>query len=374
LYAEGARLAKELKLPIGAHLSAEQAAALTSNVVILETREVTTPSGQQQVLVPIVYLAHVQPGDLQANGPLIAAKDIGLYDSKGFSNQGALIAKNSLTVTMARDATLNNTGGTLQAGGLLQLGTTNTDIDLTSARVKAGDLTLVSGKDLILNTASKERTTVSSVSTRTQTDLGRTASIEVSKNANLTTAGDFTQNAGQISVGGNLNANVGGSYNLGTVAQTDHQTADYKRSRGTAVKTDITRTTQQTSSIQVGGDATIIAGQDINTKGAQITSDGNLALKAGRDVNLGTAENSLKSDMAFQHSQSGLLSSSKTKLHEQSNQTSNVGTTLSGNVSTVVAGHDINVTGSNVVSTAGTSLAAQNDIKIGAASDKRLQP
>ena len=360
LYADGARLLQELKLPLGVSLSVDQIAALTHNVVILETREVDTPTGKQQVLVPIVYLAGIHAGELQADGPLIAADNIALIDSKAFTNQGKLLSRNALTVTMAKDATLNNTGGTLQAGGLLQLGTVNSDIDLTSARVKAGDLNIVSGKDLILSTASQERTTVSEVSTRTQTDLGRTASIEVTNNAAITTAGDFTQNGGQIAVGGDLVAEIGGDYTLGTVAKTDHLTADYRRSRGTAVTADITRTTQQTSSITVGGNATLAAGQDITAHGAKIDSGGDLTLYAGRNLTLDTANNTQKSDITSENDQPGLMGGPKAKgeIHEQSSE--RIGSVLTGKNITLLTGS------TGILATRGADIRASEDLTLSA--------
>ncbi|WP_369051689.1 hypothetical protein, partial [Burkholderia gladioli] len=53
LMAAGADLSKSLDLPIGASLSADQVARLTSNVILMETRVVDG----QSVLVPVVYLA-----------------------------------------------------------------------------------------------------------------------------------------------------------------------------------------------------------------------------------------------------------------------------------------------------------------------------
>ncbi|MFW5389644.1 hypothetical protein, partial [Yersinia sp. 2542 StPb PI] len=103
----GLEYSKTFNLALGTHLSAEQMAALTRNIVLMESREVAG----QTVLVPVVYLAGVKPGDLQANGALIAAENISLTEVQGFTNQGAMKAGNNLSISMAQGITLNNRGG-----------------------------------------------------------------------------------------------------------------------------------------------------------------------------------------------------------------------------------------------------------------------
>ncbi|EMG5761448.1 S-layer family protein, partial [Yersinia enterocolitica] len=152
LFAAGIEYSKAFNIALGSHLSAEQMAALTSNIVLMETREIAG----ETVLVPVVYLAGVKPGDLQANGALIAANNIELTDVQGLSNQGAIKATNDLRISMAKDITLTSNGGLLQAGNNLQLSTLNSDIDLTGARLNTTNLQLDSGRDLILRTDTEQ--------------------------------------------------------------------------------------------------------------------------------------------------------------------------------------------------------------------------
>ena len=88
----GAKLSKELGIRPGISLTADQVARLTDNIVVMETREV----GGEKVLVPVVYLAQVNEGQLLTGGPLIAAADIDLADTRGFSNSGTVRADNTL--------------------------------------------------------------------------------------------------------------------------------------------------------------------------------------------------------------------------------------------------------------------------------------
>ncbi|MDR5884339.1 hypothetical protein, partial [Caballeronia sp. LZ032] len=144
-------------------LSPEQVAALTSNVVIMQTVIVDG----QSVLVPVVYLAKASQQNM--NGPLIAAADVDLKDAQTFSNSGTIQAGNTLSI---QGTQIDNAFGALRSGGLMSL-TTQGDIDLTSAAVNAGSLALNVGGNLLLNTAVNTIHQVSATgATRTVSTLG----------------------------------------------------------------------------------------------------------------------------------------------------------------------------------------------------------
>ena len=217
LMAAGADLSKSLDLPIGASLSADQVSKLTSNVIMMETRVVDG----QSVLVPVVYLALANQQNV--NGPLISATNIDFQNAQSFTNSGTIKADNTLAI---QGKQIDNSFGALQSGGLISLKTEN-NIDLTSASVKAGSLQLDAGKDLILDTATKTNTRGSrDGATSVVTTLGPTAKLDVAGDASITTGGNFQQNAGNLSVGGNLGMNVGGNWDLGAVQTVAQQRAD----------------------------------------------------------------------------------------------------------------------------------------------------
>ncbi len=132
LMAAGASLSTTLNLPLGMSLSLEQVAALTSNVVIMQTQIVDG----QAVLVPFVYLAKSSQQNM--NGSLIAATNIDLKNAQTFTNSGTIQANNTLSI---QGRQIDNAFGMLQSGGLMALTTTG-HINLTSATVKAGSLAL----------------------------------------------------------------------------------------------------------------------------------------------------------------------------------------------------------------------------------------
>ncbi|MBN3778792.1 filamentous hemagglutinin N-terminal domain-containing protein [Burkholderia sp. Ac-20345] len=354
LLSSGAELSKSLNLPLGMGLSAEQVAQLQGNVVLMEKRVVDG----QAVLVPVVYLAQASQPDM-SGGPLIAAGNIDLRDVQSFSNGGTIRATDSLSID---GQSIDNRFGALQSGGRMTLATTGT-IDLTSASVKAGGLALAAGGDLILDTATQARhQTNADGATRVSTTLGPQASIDVAGNAAIATGGNFQQNAGRLSVDGDLGMRVGGDWTLG--AQQVGERKVVERANGVS-DTDINRSVG--SSVKVGGKSAIAVGGDVTAKGAQIELGGGGAIVAGGTVTLGAAS----ATSTVNSSSSGNEGNRSYAETYHSSDQALTGTTLTGgdNVA-IVAGKDLNVIGSAISLDKGNaSLAAAGDVNIGAATE-----
>ncbi|MBN3855055.1 filamentous hemagglutinin N-terminal domain-containing protein [Paraburkholderia sp. Ac-20340] len=353
----GASLSKTLNLPLGMSLSPEQVAALTSNVVIMQTEVVDG----QSVLVPVVYLAKANQQNM--NGPLIAATDIDIQNAQTFTNSGTVQAGNTMSI---QGQQIDNAFGTLQSGGLMSL-TTKGNVDLTSATVNAGSLALNAGGDLLLNTAIKTVDQVSATgATRTTTTLGPIANLNVAGNAVIVTGGNVEQNAGNLNVGGNLGMAVGGNYDIGAVQTGEHKIVE--RANGVS-NTDLNRTTG--SSVNVGGMSVIGVGGDLTATGANINLAGGGVVAANGNVTLQAAKATSTTDSNSSGSDShGSYSES---LHRSDD--SLTATTLNaGNSLTVASGKDINVTGSAISLDKGTAtLAAAGNVNIGAATETHVE-
>ncbi|MGF6572677.1 filamentous hemagglutinin [Paraburkholderia sp. GAS333] len=356
LLGAGASLAQSLDLPLGMSLSAAQVAALTSNVIIMQTEVVDG----QSVLVPVVYLAQASQQDM--NGPLIAATDIDLQNAQTFNNSGTVQASNTLSI---QGQQINNAFGTLQSGGLMSLTTTG-NVDLTSATVNAGSLALNAGGNLILNTAVNTVNQVSETgATRTTTTLGPIANLNVKGNAAIVTGGNVEQNGANLTVGGNLGMSVGGNYDLGSVQTGEHKVV--ARANGVS-DTNINSTTG--SSVSVGGVSEIGVGGNLTATGADINLGGGGIIAAKGNVTLQAAtatstidSNSSGSDHHGSYSDSEHLS----------DDTVTATTLHSGNSLAVVAGNDINVTGSTVELDKGTALlAAAGNVNVGATTETHI--
>ncbi|WP_081080195.1 contact-dependent inhibition toxin BcpA [Burkholderia cepacia] len=353
LMAAGADLSKSLDLPIGASLSADQVSRLTSNVVMMETRVVDG----QSVLVPVVYLAKASQQNI--DGPLISATNIDFQNAQSFTNSGTIKADNTLAI---QGKQIDNAFGALQSGGLMSLKTEN-NIDLTSANVKAGSLQLDAGKDLILDTATKTNTRVSrDGATSVVTTLGPTAKLDVAGDASITTGGNFQQNAGNLSVGGNLGMNVGGNWDLGAVQTGEHKIV--QRANGVS-NTDINKVTG--SSVTVGGQSNVVVGGDLTAKGAQIDLGQGGTLAAKGNVTLGAA--SATSTVNSNSSGSDSHGSYAETLHTSDQALT--GTTLKGgDTVNIVSGKDITLSGSAISLDKGNAnLLAAGDVNVGAATE-----
>jgi len=121
-----------LNLSLGVSLTAEQVAALTHDIVWMETQTVNN----EQVLVPVLYLAQANHR-LAANGALIQGSDVNLIAGKNLSNAGTLRASSNLRAT-AGDSLVNS--GLLEAGNRLEALASN---DLTN---RAGGV--IAGRDV----------------------------------------------------------------------------------------------------------------------------------------------------------------------------------------------------------------------------------
>ncbi|KVE28737.1 cell surface protein [Burkholderia singularis] len=353
LMAAGAELSKSLDLPVGASLSAEQVSKLTSNVILMETRVVDG----QSVLVPVVYLAKASQQNV--SGPLISATNIDFQNAQSFTNSGTIKADNTLAI---QGKQIDNAFGALQSGGLMSLKTEN-NVDLTSASVKAGSLQLDAGKDLILDTATKTNTRVSrDGATSVVTTLGPTATLDVAGDASIVTGGNFRQNAGNLSVGGNLGMNVGGNWDLGAVQTGEHKIV--QRANGVS-NTDINKVTG--SVVTVGGQSSIGVGGDLTAKGAQIDLGQGGTIAAKGNVTLGAASST--STVNSNSSGSDSHGSYAETLHTSDQQLT--GTTLKGgDTVTLASGKDLTISGSTVSLDKGNAnLMASGDVNIGAATE-----
>lgn len=352
----GAELSKSLNLPLGMSLSAQQVAALTTNVIIMQTETV----GGQQVLVPVVYLAKADQQN--ANGPLITAGNIDLKNTQVFTNSGTVKADTTLAL---QGKQIDNAFGALQSGGLTSLDTTG-NVDLTSANVKAGSLDLNAGNKLILDTATQTTHQVSrDGATSDKMTLGPAANLNVAGDASIKTGGDFQQNAGNLSVGGNLNANIGGNWNLGVQQTGEHKVV--QRANGVS-DTDLNSATGST--VNVGGKSAIGVGGDLTAQGARLDFGQGGTVAAKGNVTFGAASTTSTIN-ANSSGDQGNRSYAETRHGADQALT---GTTVKGgDTLNVVSGKDINVIGSTIDLKKGdANLLAAGDVNVGAATETHV--
>ncbi|ADJ62810.1 filamentous hemagglutinin N-terminal domain-containing protein [Herbaspirillum seropedicae] len=247
----GVASAASFKLTPGIALSADQMAALTSDIVWMVDTEVTLADGSRQhALVPTVYLAHGGSATLQASGALIGGRDVTLA-ADTVNNSGIVRAEDKLAVA-ARD--INNTGGELRGDKVDVLATETLNIgtdfqnygrqgSVTGRQVSlaANDINIIGAKikaDDTLKLAAQNNLTIAAATA--QHDVKLTWSG----------AGEREENHGMMRNGG--------------------VTAQLQQALG--------------STIEAGGDASFAAGRNIAVRGSSIDVKGNAALLAGGSV------------------------------------------------------------------------------------------
>lgn len=362
LMTAGARFAQAWNLRPGVALSAEQMAALTTDIVWLVNTPITLIDGSvTQVLVPQVY-AVVRDGDIDGAGGLLSGASVALAAQGKVTNSGTLAARERLDVTAdtLRNAGGRITGNTVDARALGDLENIGGRIDASRA------LTLLAGRNLTL--ASTTASTQSRQGSRTAVD--RTATVYVGGGELTLEAGrDLRLDASQLinlaptgaGPAGTTTLVAGRNLDLGTQTESRRQEIVWnaRNYRRDGEDREIGAT------IHTTGNLNLQAGQDITARAAQLTSDqGALTVTAGRDLTLMAGTQRQLLDEAHQYKQRSLLSSKTITTRDTLDSTIALASTLSGDTTALYAGQDIRVTGSNVVSTANTAVVALRDITV----------
>lgn len=260
---------------------------------------------------------------------------------------------------------MNNTGGTLIAGRQMTLNA-GQNVDLTSSQIKAGSLSLTAGQNLNLETATQTESNF----TGSRTTLGKQAGIEVVGNTSLNVGGNLNQKGASLSTGGDLNAQVGGDWNLTTV-----QTGEKKvvSRMGGVSDTDFTRNVG--SSVAVGGNTQANVGSDLNMAGSSLqlgSQTGNTAnLNVGGSVNLTAVKDVDKVNSSSSTSGGGMFGgrsgSGVQNTYDETVRGSGINSAGGLNVN---AGRDVNVAGSQINSAGAATVSAGGSVNVTAVEER----
>lgn len=353
LLSAGADFAGQYGLTIGTALSEEQMRHLTSDIVWLVEQTVTLPDGtQQKVLSPQVYLA-VQPGDLRGDGTLIAGRDTHIATTGDVANSGTIGARNALIVEAEN---VRNTVGSMQ-GKSVNLAARN-DIDNLAGLLKGDAVSLSAGRDinLLASTQSNVRGGISN------TIIGGVARIDAGT-LNAQAGRDFTAQAAAIATKEDASIQAGNDINLTTADTRYGESFSFGKKNSSEMRT----TEEIGTQIAAGGNLTLIAGQDVNARAAQVTSDQQLAVGAGRDINILAGDASGYTYNEIYYKTKGFMSSKTTHRKRETDWTQAVGSTFTGDSAVLMAGRDLNLLGSNIAAQNDLVMSAERDVNIAAA-------
>jgi filamentous hemagglutinin len=277
-----ATFAQQHGLRPGVALTAAQMAQLTSDIVWLVEQTVTLEDGRQvKVLVPQVY-ARVRDGDLRGDGTLIAGSSLDLNVAGELINSGTLAARQGVTVAADRIANLNGriAGDEVSLTAASDLLNRGGDIDGRAVTLFAGrdlalqggsvsaerELTLQAGRDLALTSQAGRQTTL--------TVTGADGLLQASAGRDLTIAGAALDSAGSLA--------LQAERDLSIASTRDTQSTRY--GRVTLSRADI----GHQATLNAGQDLLLNAGRDLSLAAVDVSAEGSGLIAAGRDLSLET--------------------------------------------------------------------------------------
>ncbi|MHA6858505.1 hemagglutinin repeat-containing protein, partial [Ralstonia pseudosolanacearum] len=292
LMASGVNAAKQFSLVPGIALAAAQMDALTSDIVWLVTQTVTLPDGStQQVLAPVVYLAHTHANDLQPTGALIAADDVQIHAVGSATNSG-VIKGGTQTVITATD--IVNRGGTIasdKAHGTTVVSATH-DILNASGEISGNRVAAQAGHDIVNTTLvdTVGATAVAGNSRANVTLVGRQGSIASTGDLLVRAGNDLTVHGANITAGGNAQVTAGHDILVDAVQSTTSQSV----TKNSQHHWEADSTTHQGSTISAGGSLAMQSGNDTTFKGATVSAGQDLSVIAGGNLTATTVTDTSK--------------------------------------------------------------------------------
>ncbi len=356
LLANGAQFALTNGIKLGAALTDAQQRQLTTDLVWLVEQTITLPDGTTEtVLVPQVYLL-VREGDLKGDGTLMAGRDVKLAADGDITNSGTIGARDATVMTAAN--IVNQAGGLIQ-GAIVDLAAREDLINLVSL-IKGDNVALSAGRDIALTSTSASEnngaTWGSYVSGVSRVDAGN-LSMQAGRDINLT--------ASQVTATEDARLQAGRDINLATL-QESHGESLVRNKKN---RHDLSTSSEVGSSIAADGNLTLIAGQDVNARAADVTAGEQLAVGAGRDINLMAGVQTGSAYDETHYKTKGFMSSKTTHTKTASEFELAQASNFMGDTVALMADRDLSVQGSNVVGDNDVLLAANRDISIAAAAE-----
>ncbi|MCK3846210.1 hemagglutinin repeat-containing protein [Pseudomonas sp. W15Feb34] len=407
---------QRLNLAVGVSLTAEQVAALTHDIVWMESAMVNG----ENVLAPVLYLAQAN-NRLGPNGALIAGSDVNLIAGENLNNVGTLRATKNLSASAG--ANLVNSG-LIEAGHRLDLLAGNNLVNKAGGIISGRDvsLTAVNGDVINERTVTRHESSNSGYRTERMDFVDSAARIEAANNLSMQAGRDVNSVGGVLKSGADTTIKAGRDVNLIAAEQRNAGVSrdssvtqygnvieagrdfrvqsgrdisaiasqiDAKRDVAMAATGDLTLASganeqhssfnskkvksqedhvqQVSTTVKAGGDVALSAGEDMALIASRVTAGDEAYLYAGENIELKSAENE---DYSF-YSKTKKSSSGKKFRLDETDSTTNVGSLVeSGGNSTVVAGKDLLLAGSAVAADKGAAkLVAGEDVQILAVTD-----
>ncbi|MEL7631669.1 hemagglutinin repeat-containing protein, partial [Pectobacterium aroidearum] len=297
---------------------------------------------------------------------LNAGQDMALNAKGNVAMEALTLTNNRVDIGWGSSNTALNTavqGSTVTAGGALKA-VAGQDIQIDASALSGGTaLTLAAGNDIRLTAQDTLKETLyqggSTAQRRTQ-DVAN-SQLLTGGDLNLVAGRDVLSEAASLNAKGNATLAAGRDLNL--LSQEEETYSGNWWNRHADWQQNIT---QQSTELTAGKGLNLQAGRDINLQAAQGVASGAVTAQAGNNINLLSATETQHT--FFEETQVKKKRFSKTVTHtlQETLQTNEKGSLLSGDSVTLAANQDINLQGSSVVGDKQVSLLANNDVNTAA--------
>ncbi|MEQ9872782.1 hemagglutinin repeat-containing protein [Pectobacterium brasiliense] len=297
---------------------------------------------------------------------LNAGQDMALNAKGNVAMEALTLTNNRVDIGWGSSNTALNTavqGSTVTAGGTLKA-VAGQDIQIDASALSGGTaLTLAAGNDIRLTAQDTLKETLyqggSTAQRRTQ-DVANSQLLS-GGDLNLVAGRDVLSEAASLNAKGNATLAAGRDLNL--LSQEEETYSGNWWNRHADWQQNIT---QQSTELTTGKGLNLQAGRDINLQAAQGVASGAVTAQAGNNINLLSATETQHT--FFEETKVKKKAFSKTVTHtlQETLQTNEKGSLLSGDSVTMAANQDINLQGSSVVGDKQVTLLANHDVNTAA--------
>ncbi len=291
LYDNAIDAQRDLSLSLGVALTPDQIAALTSDIVWLETQVVQG----QEVLVPRLYLSQATLANIDLNSAQISGGQTNIF-AGAIANSGALSGVNSLNLSAG--SIFANTGGSLFSNADITINAGTVFANQSGRVIGGGDVSITA--ETVFNTTEKSRDEMPSGFTdRAQ----QTARIEAGDNLQINAAGSVGSVGGEFVAGDAISITAGDSIEITALELETKRDDEIKGGYDNEY-----RRTNTLATIAAGGDLSIVTGGDLTLRGVDASVGGDAALTADGSVNIASVQGVEQSDLKLDIGSSGLFS------------------------------------------------------------------
>ncbi|WP_350239062.1 hemagglutinin repeat-containing protein [Pectobacterium colocasium] len=298
---------------------------------------------------------------------LNAGQDMALNAKGNVALEALTLKNNHFDIEWGRTDNINNSStqhSLISADGVLKV-VAGQDIQIDASRLSGGSaMSLTAGNDIRLIAQDTLKDTLSHtgsgiIQRRTQ-DVANSQLLS-GGDLNLVAGRDVLSEAASLNAKGNATLAAGRDLNL--LSETEETYSGNWWNRHADWQQNITR---QSTELTTGNGLSLQAGRDINLQAAQGVASGAVTAQAGNDINLLSATETQHT--FFEETTVKKKAFSKTVTHtlQETLQTNEKGSLLSGDSVTLSASQDINLQGSSVVGDKQVTLLANNDVNTAA--------